>query len=187
MKYLLTLTLNLGWAIKYPVRHVAEHDWLLLYLGRSLCSLRNTWTSSCIVYVVLTPVVYTCLTSLEENKHRSGGKTSHWRRSRPSLRFIISRIRDHVDTQFTSMIISRSVCVCVCAGLDVWWSDGGHSLLQGGTHLQEVRPLQGSWWGQSGQGESVLSSMFVCKHLLDCLSIMMLFWLVTWSKWIINN
>lgn len=47
--------------------------------------------------------------------------------------------------------LSRSLCVSV--GVDVWWSNGGHPLLQGRTHLQEVRPLQSSWWGQPGQGE----------------------------------
>lgn len=39
-------------------------------------------------------------------------------------------------------------------GVDVWWADGGHPLLQGRTHLPEVRPLQSSRRGEPGQGES---------------------------------
>lgn len=39
------------------------------------------------------------------------------------------------------------------AGVDVWRTDGGHPLLTGGTHLQEVCPLQSSRGGQPGPGE----------------------------------
>lgn len=45
-------------------------------------------------------------------------------------------------------------CVSL-AGVDVRRPDGGHPLLQGGSHLQEVRPLQGARWGEPGPGESL--------------------------------
>ena len=43
------------------------------------------------------------------------------------------------------------------AGVDVWRSHGGHSLLQGGPYLQEVRALQGACWSQPGPGKLVAS------------------------------
>lgn len=43
----------------------------------------------------------------------------------------------------------------VSTGVDVRRPDGGHPLLQGGSHLQEVRPLQGPRWGEPGPGESL--------------------------------
>lgn len=86
---------------------------------------------------------------------------------RPHLLPACPRIHHQVNLSHLRISFSRSffisgtfltwsLCPCVSAGVDVWWSNGGHPLLQGGTHLQEVRPLQGSWWGQLGQGESQL-------------------------------
>lgn len=55
-----------------------------------------------------------------------------------------------------ALLVQNDVCVCVCvsAGLDVRRSDGRHPLLQGRTYIQEIRPLQGPWWDQFGQGNS---------------------------------
>lgn len=58
-------------------------------------------------------------------------------------------------------------CVSL-AGVDVRRPHGGHPLLQGRSHLQEVRPLQGPWWGQPGQGESrPLHSLFQTSSSLS--------------------
>lgn len=54
----------------------------------------------------------------------------------------------------SSCLLNLSLSVCVFIGMDVWWADGGHPMLQGRTYLQEIRPLQSSRWGQPGQGES---------------------------------
>lgn len=72
-------------------------------------------------------------------------------------------IRDYTLSQPSSHSLClrvHALCLClfdpcVAAGLDVRRSHGGHPLLQGGTHLQEVRPLQSSRRGQPSQGETL--------------------------------
>ena len=71
------------------------------------------------------------------------------------------------DSSFkVTLFLSLSLSVCLCVGVDVRWSDGGHPLLQGRTHLQEVRPLQGPWWDQLGKGNSSrrVPLRFMAKH-----------------------
>lgn len=75
----------------------------------------------------------------------------------------VRRISPTPLPRFLSLL---TLCVCLSAGVDVRWSDGGHPLLQGRTHLQEVRPLQGPRWDQPGKGNSSrrVPLRFMAKH-----------------------
>lgn len=74
-------------------------------------------------------------------------------RQRPSFTFIFTSTTScfwMLRWKRASRLIK--VSVCISEGVDVWWSDGGHPVLQGRTHLQEVRPVQGPRWNQPGEG-----------------------------------
>lgn len=87
----------------------------------------------------------------------------------PPISVIFSHPRTG-DHSVSASLSLRSACFhpCVAAGLDVRWSHGGHPLLQGRTHLQEVRPLQSSRRGQPGQGESLARSVHAVNLLGLC-------------------